>query len=575
MKILPRKKQVRKEELSELDPKRVSIVKTPANLNGFKHVMFSDANYSVQRVVFDSDVYTKDTAQTYLEEKGFTDFTVNESRESVEGVDVVYLYTQDDVHTFSDVRAVKIPEENVTFYIGLSDSDNEFTLPTASKVVTYSEDPDDDEWDDDEEEFDDWDEEDEEDFDEEELETILFADGIKPTVRMQRAAKKALAWKAEGYKGGTKKSKMRAEKIAMGETLSLKEIRELNTFMEKRISFKDTEGFSSDQPNYPNKQAVTWMMNGGDHGYKFSNRVKKAYQVGKMMKKAKKMSLDFCDDYMENGKYPSFSDAVKTGASWKAFDLGYYHFQSSMMSALVEGDREMVMKNALSFAVFVMGVYDYINGDTYAFSDYAKQYEGEIVPGNKVFSLEDNEIVGKVDKIIYSGNLKKINSEFSLEATESNPVALVEKFELVDNVWELTGSYFETELVKIKKVENFMSEQKQDTENVEVELSADVTQETVEQDSTENTESQTSVVEQLSSLASLVDALTQSVSELKSSVDEKFTQVDVAFKQIDDKVSETIVVKPLQGDRTQESFSNQTQKAEPLSAMEALYKSNK
>lgn len=571
MKFNLTKKKLRKEKLTDLDPKRVSIVKTPANLNGFKHVMFSDNNYSVQSVVFDSDVYTVESAKSYLEEKGFTDFEVHEVRKEVEGVELVHIYSEDEVHQFSDVRAVKIDEDNVTFYIGISDSENEFVLPTAKQVEDFSDDPfDDEEEEDDEDEDDDWDEEDEEEFDETELESLLFSEGFKPTVRMQRAAKKALSFKSSGYKGGTKKSKMRAEKIAMGEALSLKEVRELNSFMEKRLSFKDTVGFSEEQEGYPNKQAVTWLMNGGDAGYTFSNRVKKAYQVGKMMKKSKKMSLDF-SDVLSVYDEKSFTSQMKYDAANKAVSMAHYRFESAIVNCLVGNDREMVMRNAVSYAIFVMGIYDFINSDSYVFSDYEKQYLGDIKPGTSVsFTQENNLINGKVDRIIYSGNLSNVNSEFSLEASESEPVALIDKFEFVDGQWDSTGLFIEQPLLKLTKVEKFMEDEIKDI--AENEVSDQLSEEAVSAEATpaEPEVEKSDVSEQLSALVASINSLNSVISSLDAKVNEKFSEVDVAIKQIADKVPDTLVVKPLQGSNIQGQFS-ETPKKEPLTALEALF----
>lgn len=94
-----------------------------------------------------------------------------------------------------------------------------------------------------------------------------------PTKEMQEEAKRALKWKAEGKKGGTRVGLARAHQIANRENLSLDTVKRMYSFFSRHEVNKDTEGFAPNDKGYPNPARVAWGLWGGDAGYKWSEGI--------------------------------------------------------------------------------------------------------------------------------------------------------------------------------------------------------------------------------------------------------------------------------------------------------------
>ncbi|MFM8759089.1 MAG: HK97 family phage prohead protease [Methylophilaceae bacterium] len=100
-----------------------------------------------------------------------------------------------------------------------------------------------------------------------------MADKYVPTKEMQEEAKRALQWKAEGKKGGTRVGLARANQIAKRENLSLDTVKRMYSFFSRHEVNKKTEGFAPNDKGYPNPARVAWGLWGGDAGYKWSEGI--------------------------------------------------------------------------------------------------------------------------------------------------------------------------------------------------------------------------------------------------------------------------------------------------------------
>lgn len=95
-----------------------------------------------------------------------------------------------------------------------------------------------------------------------------------PTDGMKEAAKRALKWKDEGYKGGTRVGLARANQIVNNENLSDDTILRMYSFFSRHEVDKEAEGFNSGEEGYPSPGKVAWDLWGGDAGFSWSTKIR-------------------------------------------------------------------------------------------------------------------------------------------------------------------------------------------------------------------------------------------------------------------------------------------------------------
>ena len=100
-----------------------------------------------------------------------------------------------------------------------------------------------------------------------------MSDTYVPTKEMQEEAKRALKWKAEGKKGGTRVGLARANQLAKRENLTLETVRRMYSFFSRHQVNKKSEGFEPSEKGYPNPARVAWGLWGGDAGFTWSENI--------------------------------------------------------------------------------------------------------------------------------------------------------------------------------------------------------------------------------------------------------------------------------------------------------------
>lgn len=111
-----------------------------------------------------------------------------------------------------------------------------------------------------------------------------MAEGYSPTDGMKSAARRALAWKKEGKRGGTRIGLTRANQIVGGESLSESTVMRMYSFFSRHEVDKKATGFSSGEEGFPSPGRVAWDLWGGDAGFSWS-REKAASIKNKRMNK--------------------------------------------------------------------------------------------------------------------------------------------------------------------------------------------------------------------------------------------------------------------------------------------------
>ena len=93
---------------------------------------------------------------------------------------------------------------------------------------------------------------------------------LKPTSGMKSAAARALAWKKEGKRGGTRVGLARANQIVNGVELSESTVARMYSFFSRHAVDKKATGFNSGEEGFPSPGRVAWDLWGGDAGYSWS-----------------------------------------------------------------------------------------------------------------------------------------------------------------------------------------------------------------------------------------------------------------------------------------------------------------
>jgi len=114
---------------------------------------------------------------------------------------------------------------------------------------------------------------------------MIKADSYVPTSGMKSAARRALEWKKEGRRGGTRVGLARANQIVNGENLSESTVMRMYSFFSRHEVDKKATGFSSGEEGFPSPGRVAWDLWGGDAGFSWSRQ--KAEQIKRnLMKKS-------------------------------------------------------------------------------------------------------------------------------------------------------------------------------------------------------------------------------------------------------------------------------------------------
>lgn len=93
-----------------------------------------------------------------------------------------------------------------------------------------------------------------------------MAETYTPTEGMATAAKRALAWHADGKPGGTAVGLARANQLKDREPLSASTVLRMHSFFSRHEVDKQATGFHSGEEGYPSKGRVAWDLWGGDGG---------------------------------------------------------------------------------------------------------------------------------------------------------------------------------------------------------------------------------------------------------------------------------------------------------------------
>lgn len=105
-----------------------------------------------------------------------------------------------------------------------------------------------------------------------------------PTDGMASAARRALQWKKEGKRGGTRVGLARANQLARKEALSESTVMRMYSFFSRHAVDKQATGFSSGEDGFPSPGRVAWDLWGGDAGASWSKQKRDQIMNSRMNK---------------------------------------------------------------------------------------------------------------------------------------------------------------------------------------------------------------------------------------------------------------------------------------------------
>ena len=113
-----------------------------------------------------------------------------------------------------------------------------------------------------------------------------FFKGIdtKPTQAMAEAAERALKWRSEYNRGGTRVGARRASQLVARENLSADVVLRMYSFFSRHEVDKQATGFREGEEGFPSAGRIAWDLWGGDAGFRWSTR--KRDQIMKEREKA-------------------------------------------------------------------------------------------------------------------------------------------------------------------------------------------------------------------------------------------------------------------------------------------------
>lgn len=120
---------------------------------------------------------------------------------------------------------------------------------------------------------------------------------------MQIEAERAIKWKEEGRKGGTRIGLTRARQILRGDSMSLDIVKRMYSYFARHEVDKKGKGFGVGEDGYPSAGRVAWALWGGDAGFTWSaniiNDLKKQGYNMTIIKREFTLVKKYYDDHEE------------------------------------------------------------------------------------------------------------------------------------------------------------------------------------------------------------------------------------------------------------------------------------
>lgn len=99
---------------------------------------------------------------------------------------------------------------------------------------------------------------------------------FKPPESVAEVAQRALAWRAEGNRGGTAVGVARGVQLAGRRVVAPDTIKRMVSFFARHEVDRKAEGFRRGEDGYPSPGRVAWDLWGGDRGRAWARKIQRA-----------------------------------------------------------------------------------------------------------------------------------------------------------------------------------------------------------------------------------------------------------------------------------------------------------
>jgi HK97 family phage major capsid protein/HK97 family phage prohead protease len=287
--------------------------------------------------------------------------------------------------------------------------------------------------------------------------------GAMPTDGMREEARRYRAWKEEGRNGGTDVAAHRASQILSGEELSDETIRTMSAWFARHEVDKQAEGFSPGEEGYPSPGRVAWAAWGGDPGKTWSDALVARMESDREMMAERPYPNEHAARLRDPGQYDRFRRRNDEGGKGVDFifgikegeegaDLQAIRFRLSEFTAdearawLRERDYDPIeFEEATGERSKVEKIENAAVAEKRAAPDALK--EGDFVSWNS----SGGRARGRIEHVMREGTLGVPGTEFSINATEEDPAALIRIYRDGEATETMVGHRFST-LTKIDPI---------------------------------------------------------------------------------------------------------------------------
>ncbi len=287
--------------------------------------------------------------------------------------------------------------------------------------------------------------------------------GAMPTDGMREEARRYREWKAEGRKGGTEVAARRAGQILSGDELSDETIRTMSAWFARHEVDKRADGFSPGEEGYPSPGRVAWAAWGGDSGKTWSDALVARMESDREMMAERPYPNEHAARLRDPDQYDSFRRRNDEGGNGVDFIFGIkegeegaelqaIRFRLSEFTAaearawLSERDYEpLEFEEATGERSKVDEIENAAVTEKRAAPDALK--EGDFVSWNS----SGGRARGRIEHVMREGTLGVPDTEFSIDATEEDPAALIRIYRDGEATETMVGHRFST-LTKIDPI---------------------------------------------------------------------------------------------------------------------------
>ena len=278
-----------------------------------------------------------------------------------------------------------------------------------------------------------------------------------PTDAMREEARRYRKWKKDGRKGGTDVAAKRASQILSGDELSDDTIVTMSAWFARHEVDKQAEGFSPGEEGYPSPGRVAWAAWGGDPGKGWADRLVAGMDRTMSELGERPYPNEHAARLRDPGKYDTFRRKNNEGGEGVDFIFGVNEGEEG---AELQAIRFRADKFTATEARQWLQENDY---DALEFEEATGERElraepGELSEGDFVsWNSSGGMARGQIEHVMREGTLGVPDSEFSINASEEDPAALIRIFREQEGEWRPTETLVGHRFSTLRKINSLRS----------------------------------------------------------------------------------------------------------------------